>query len=237
MNDLNEVFYSACGLLGVSGYFVEAKWKDYAGLKARIEAREGRIKASVSRGFETASREVLLGLALYLVSSAFKKKIGDNEFIREYKEFTSRQSTSKLSSLLKKNHGRELSGTAKGIFYDLSVLKDKVRFEYQDVLGDLDVAAIEWSKEKSVRRLGFHEEANDRVVITKAFDSPRVPEFLVKYVIYHELLHKKHGVLFQRGKSLRRTVHPARFKEDEKKFVQFKEAEQWISSHSMRSLS
>ena len=233
MNDLDEVFYSAAGMLGIDGYFVDARWKDYAGLKARLEAKGKRIHARVSKGFEAASREVMLGLALYLLSSAFKKKLGENSFIRQYKEFTSRQSTASLSSALRRIHGRNSEGTSKGVAYDLQALKNQVLFEYQDVLGEMDVSKVEWSREKSVRRLGFHDDAFDRIVITKSFDSKKVPEFVVKYVLFHELLHKKHCVLFKK----RRLVHSKAFKQDEKKFVQFKEAEDWISGKSLSSLS
>lgn len=234
--DLSEVFYSAASMLGIRDYFVEAKWKDYAGLKAKVEAKNGRITAKVSTGFQSASRDVLLGLALYLLSSAFRKKTPENDFVKQYREFSSRKSTTQLSNTLRKIHGREATGVSKGVFHDLLRLKEEVRFEYQDVLSDLDVARIEWSKEKSLRRLGFHDEALDRIVITRAFDSPRVPAFVVKSVIYHELLHKKHGVLYQRGQSLRRTVHPNAFKQDEKKFIQHKEAEEWIKGHSLTLL-
>ena len=87
---------------------------------------------------------------------------------------------------------------------------------------------IGWSAKKSKRVLGFHDGAFNAITINRVLDSERVPLFVVQYVVFHELLHCKHKVLFQRGESLRRTVHPRHFKQDEKKFVLADKAEAWI---------
>jgi hypothetical protein len=48
-----------------------------------------------------------------------------------------------------------------------------------------------------------------------------VPSLLVDYLMYHELLHKKHGTTVVNG---RRLVHTPAFQQDELKFVGYEAA-------------
>ncbi len=54
---------------------------------------------------------------------------------------------------------------------------------------------------------------------------PRVPLYAIEYLVYHEMLHLRHPVKL-RGS--RRLVHPAAFREEEKLFPQFKEAQEFL---------
>ena len=53
-------------------------------------------------------------------------------------------------------------------------------------------------------------------------DSPEVSSTLVDYVMYHELLHKKHGAILVNG---RRVAHSPAFRDDERRFIGWKQAE------------
>jgi hypothetical protein len=46
-------------------------------------------------------------------------------------------------------------------------------------------------------------------------DSPEIPEELLDFIMYHELLHKIHGIKTEKN---RRRIHTREFKKDEKKF-------------------
>ncbi|HLC38502.1 MAG TPA: hypothetical protein VJI71_03550 [Candidatus Norongarragalinales archaeon] len=224
---LREAFNSAQSLLGKS-FFVKAEFKKYAGLKARAELKEGKIIARVSDGFENAEREVLVGLALTLLGGLFKKKI-DNAYTKAYKEFSTRETTSSFHDSLRKLRGRKTERESLGEAHDLLAIRESLFTRYGDILGELTPRpSIGWTEGESKRVLGFHDGAFNSIAISNALDGEMVPRFVVEYVVYHELLHCKHKVLFQRGESMRRTVHPKEFRDDEKKFVLADKAEQWI---------
>ncbi len=234
--DFVEAFYSACALLGVD-CFVQVKKKTLAGLKARVsfDAQKNFLEAVVSDGFECASREVVLGLALSLVSRALGKKIPEcaAPLVDSFKEFYSRESVNALSDSLRAAHGRNTIEGEK-IFFDLNSIVEKVFEKYADVLGSVARPQVSWSRKKSRWRLGFHDNAFKKIVVSRSLDSPHIPEFVVEYIVFHELLHCKHRVLFQRGRSLRRTVHSRAFKSDEKKFAEFERANEWLARNARK---
>lgn len=206
---------------------LEVKLKDYAGLKANARLRSGRVTVGLSRAFEHADRDVVFGLAVELLAGLFRKNY-DKSLTKAYRDFVTRESASRLHGVLLGAHGRKRQNVVKGEIYDLNEILGKVAAEYYLVFDGVDFPGVSWSAEKSRRRLGYYEEAFNRIVISRVFDDDRVPQFVLEYVVYHELLHLKHRVLFQRGESLRRTVHPKAFKDDERRFAGFEEANRWI---------
>ena len=52
-----------------------------------------------------------------------------------------------------------------------------------------------------------------------------MPRFVLDYIMYHELLHIKHGTTFADG---RRRVHTKAFKQDEEMFERYTEARRWL---------
>jgi len=222
--DLEEVFYSAAALLGETP-FLNAKYKDYAGLKARAELKNGRVTVAVSRGFRDAPREVLLGLALHLLSGLYRKRV-DTALVRPYKEFVSGKGAAELSNALRGAHGRDAKGEAKGENHDLDEMLDGLYRDYSFLFEGVKKPHACWSKLRGRRRLGWFDDAFHKIVLNKGLD--RAPRFVAEYVLFHELLHAKHDVLYGRGKSLRRAVHTAGFKKDEWLYAHSREAEEWL---------
>ena len=230
--ELDEVFYSACALLGKS-YFVSARYKSYAGLKAGVSLSNEVLHATASKEFAFVPREVKLGLALSLLSKLFKKRV-DPKLLRPYQEFMASRQAAELSDALRGARGRKRKGTHMGENHDLHGLRDSLLVEYANVLSGVKKPRVVWSKRKSKRKLGWFDDAFHEIVINKALD--HAPRFVVEFVLYHELLHAKHEVRYSRGKSLRRRVHTREFNDDERAFPREKEAEAWIQSNWNRIL-
>ena len=62
-----------------------------------------------------------------------------------------------------------------------------------------------WSSRLTFRKFGHYQWDIDTVMISQTLDNQRVPEFVVDYVMYHELLHKKLGVRKVNGRRLSHT--------------------------------
>ena len=73
--------------------------------------------------------------------------------------------------------------------------------------------------------VGHYDPAHNAIVISKAFDHPRVPQFVAEYIVYHEMLHLKHPVKL-RGS--RRCVHSAEFQAEEKLFPYLDQAQKFL---------
>lgn len=103
---------------------------------------------------------------------------------------------------------------------------------YLRVTLDMDLAVpltptLSWSKQVSRRRFGHWDAEHKAIVISQVLDDPAVPEFVLDYVVYHEILHIIHPA--KMGSGDKRRVHTATFTRHERKFPKWQEAEAWIA--------
>jgi hypothetical protein len=84
-----------------------------------------------------------------------------------------------------------------------------------------------WSPVRARRIVGTYQERSDRMVLSRRLDSPRVPEFVLDFVMYHELLHKALGT--GRRQDGRRRMHGPEFRRLERRFQRYREAEEWLT--------
>lgn len=112
---------------------------------------------------------------------------------------------------------------SKGRAFDLNRVFEKVNREYFD--GKMEKPSCHWNQTLTLAKFGHYQPSRDRVMISVTLDDENIPTFVVEFVMYHELLHKKHGAKWGNGK---RYVHTKAFKEEERKFRYFKEAEAYL---------
>ena len=109
--------------------------------------------------------------------------------------------------------------SAQGDHYDLDILFAQLQREY--FTADFEKPRLMWSPICSTRKLGHYERSRDRVVLSPTLDRPEIPEYAVAFVLYHELLHKQHGAVWQNHKLM---VHTPAFRRSEKLFRHYPEA-------------
>ncbi len=90
---------------------------------------------------------------------------------------------------------------------------------------------IVWNRTLTLRKFGHYQPSRDTVMISISLDDLAVPDFVLDFVVYHELLHKKHGATTING---RRQAHSPAFRADERLFHQFKEAELFIHQLALK---
>ncbi len=88
-----------------------------------------------------------------------------------------------------------------------------------------------WNNRLTRRKFGHYQEDTNTVMVSISLDHPRVPEYVIDYVMYHELLHQKLGA---RLKNDRRYTHTPEFKKKELDFPQIAEAQQFLNKLSRR---
>lgn len=124
---------------------------------------------------------------------------------------------------------RVLTLRARGRTYDLHKMADEVNQEFFD--GQLRVY-VTWSRgsnPRSRRRrhiiFGSYDSRTRLVRIHPALDDPAVPEYFVRFVIYHEMLH---AVLDPEcTENGRRCVHTAEFRRREKMHPDYARSMHW----------
>jgi predicted metal-dependent hydrolase len=119
--------------------------------------------------------------------------------------------------------GRKQLNSPRGHVWNLEEIFDELNLRFFH--GLMGRPQMSWSGEPSRHLLGHYDPAHNTIIISRIFDSAKLPRFLVEYIVYHEMLHLKHPVKL-RGS--RRCVHPRAFQEDEKLFPQLEEVKDWL---------
>jgi len=200
----------------------EVRFYRFANINSTIRLRQGRIFVRLSDLLEGAPGPVLYAILHILIAKLHRKPI-DSAHAARYRKFTGSQAMAEKSHLIRQLRGRKRIEGPKGQHYHLDQIFDNLNLRFFH--GLMARPQMTWSGNKSLLSLGHYDPAHNTIVVSRVFDSARVPLYAIEYLVYHEMLHLRHPVKL-RGS--RRLVHPAAFREEEKLFPQLKEAQEFL---------
>ncbi|HMH08288.1 MAG TPA: hypothetical protein VK579_16555 [Terriglobales bacterium] len=194
----------------------------FTSIKNTIRMRQGKLLVRLSDLLEGAPVSVLQAIAHILLAKMYRRQVARDAAVRYHRYVSSREVTRK-AHLVRQMRGRKRLHSAQGRTYNLeSVFEDlNTRFFH----GLLARPQLTWSRNHSRNSLGHYDPAHNAIVVSRIFDHPRVPQYAVDYIVYHEMLHLKHPVKL-RGN--RRCVHSAAFQAEEKLFPQLQEVKRFL---------
>jgi hypothetical protein len=139
-----------------------------------------------------------------------------NEFIRKH------------NHLIAPKRARRASLLPQGKVYDLRQMWDVVNARH---FGGRVTAPITWGKmpHKARRRsirFGSYMPGDHLIRIHPLLDDERVPEWFVRYIVFHEMLHADLGIEECDG---RRVMHSKEFRAIERTYPDFAAAEAWMA--------
>lgn len=122
--------------------------------------------------------------------------------------------------------------TSKGSVYDLKVIYDALNAEYFD--GKLQLFITWYGNKEATRRrsrvtFGLYHDPLKLIKINRFLDHPDFPEFLVAFVVYHEMLH--HVCPAYVDQTGLHRIHSREFKKREAQFKDYQQAKKWIKDH------
>ncbi len=180
----------------------------------------GRLSVRLHRLFRLADENILDALALYIGRKDRNSSRTLDEFIMKHRAEIEPKTARRRSKL-----------KTKGTHYDLAAVLDKLNLTYFD--GGVDVA-IGWGraprrnkrgKARRVSRALATYSFDDRSIrVSPVLDSGDIPDFIVDWVVYHEMLHHVLPIEERGGK---KRYHTERFKNLEKAFEKYEEAKRW----------
>jgi predicted metal-dependent hydrolase len=201
---------------------IHVRFFPFASINNTVRLREGKLYFRISDLLEAAPENVLHSIAHILIAKIYRKDIDPHHAAR-YRRYVGSRAISEKAHLVRQMRGRKRIEDPAGNVYDLNeVFEDlNLRFFY----GLMARPTMSWSQSSARNMLGHYDPAHNAIVISRVFDHPRVPRYVVEYIVYHEMLHLKHPVKL-RGS--RRCVHPKQFQEEEKLFPQLEEAKEFL---------
>jgi len=204
----------------------EISFYPYRNLSHTIRIRNGRALIRISDLLQDAPGDVLKAVIAILVHK-LKRKSAPDRWQGIYRQYVHREEFLEQvrETCRRRSRGKKLLPPAGSVF-DLQKLFDRLNAEHFN--NQVQVAQLGWSLRQSRRVLGHYDSAHRAIVINRRLDHPLVPEYVVRYVLFHEMLHALMGVHCENG--IRR-VHPPRFKRAERRFPEYKLARDFIRSH------
>ncbi len=170
------------------------------------------LETKVHQGFMGAPPDVLEALARLLLSS-------DRGVSRERVDrYAAGENFMDVVTALEMTTA-EADDFTQGRHFDLETIFDRVNAAYFD--GKLACPRLTWNTRITRAKMGHYDRFRDAVMLSVTLDDPDVPDFVVDYVMYHELLHKVLGTERING---RRYVHTPAFREAERAFPHYEEA-------------
>ncbi|MCK5282039.1 MAG: hypothetical protein KAK00_01390 [Nanoarchaeota archaeon] len=178
------------------------KFNDY---NANVKRKGNKIEFNLSRKWEKINDDVRIGLIQILLNKIFKTIVSTPN-IELYEIF------------LKKVH-IAIPKVKNDPILESSF--DRVNEKY--FCGLIEKTNLMWGMD-SIRKLGSYEYGSDTITVSKIFLNSR--RELLDYIMYHEMLHKKHKFYTKNGRSYH---HTGEFNRQEKLFENQKQIERDIS--------
>ncbi len=184
---------------------------------------QGRLVVRLHRMFRHAGPDELAALARFLKGRDPAASLALDRFIAGHR--------AEIAAAARPR--RRTSRISAGAAHDLIPVLERIRQRYFGGLGDV---AICWSPAREgARGRGRRSRIRSRALATYSFedrtirvsrvlDSPRVPEFVLEWIVYHEMLHHVLPLETSRG---RRRFHTRRFRALERAYERYEEARAW----------
>ncbi|HSV42163.1 MAG TPA: hypothetical protein VLH13_01980 [Methanomassiliicoccales archaeon] len=202
---------------GQHGYGkVNASFQPFKEFKASWTRRDTDIEFQVTDYMRPARQELMDEFAECLFQRVRSKRQG-LRYPDQVKRWLESDDFVARNRPLYLKRSRNLSMGGKGAVYDLERSYDRLRAT--GMVPEIRNRYLTWTKNANIQRMGYCSVLMRTVAVSSALDDPEVPEFVTDYVLYHELLHMVKGL------EQKRVHHDAEFKERERRFPLWREAE------------
>jgi predicted metal-dependent hydrolase len=201
---------------------LHVRFYPFVSINNTIRLRQGELYIRISDLLEGAPEAVLHSIVHILLAKLYRKPV-DRAHSARYRRYIAGHDVTAKARLVRQMRGRKHIRSARGHQYHLEEIFDDLNHRFFH--GLMGRPQLTWSQNRARSSLGHYDPAHNAIVISRVFDSPRVPRYAVEYILFHEMLHLKHPVKL-RGS--RRCVHSREFRAEEKLFPELEQAREFL---------
>jgi hypothetical protein len=225
---LEAVFHRVFRRLGVRqpapAFAVE--YRPFSSLRSTIRLRNHHAEIRVADVLAEAPPIVHEALAEILLAQLYRRR-PSQEARACYLSYIYTPAVRHRVDAVRRERGRKRLLPPRGRHYDLEEIFERLNARYFG--GTIARARMGWSPHRSRSILGHYDSAHGTITVSRWFDSPAAPRYLLEYLMFHEMLHIKFPV---ERDGHRRVVHSRAFREAEKKFPDYEKARQRLMQMS-----
>jgi hypothetical protein len=200
----------------------QVEFYPYSSLVLTIRRREELVYVRFSDLLKRAPLEVLEGAAALLLSRLYRRK-APRSLVQQYLSYARSDRVRGRIYRMRSRRVRRVPTLPRGRHHDLADLFERLNLQY--FAGKLMRPHIGWSTRSWRRQFGCYDPGPNQIVLNRRMDRPGVPQFVVEYVLYHEMLHVKHPTR-RSGCSL--LSHSPEFRAEEKRFAHYASARKFL---------
>jgi predicted metal-dependent hydrolase len=201
---------------------MDVRFYPFVSINNTIRLREGKLYIRLSDLLEGAPEAVQRSIAHILLAKLYRQPV-DRAHSARYRRYVASHDVAAKARLVRQMRGRKHIHSARGHHYHLEEIFDDLNRRFFH--GLMGRPQLTWSQNHARSSLGHYDPAHNAIVISRVFDSPRVPRCAVEYILFHEMLHLKHPVKL-RGS--RRCVHSREFLAEERMFPELAQAKNFL---------
>jgi hypothetical protein len=202
---------------------LKVQFYPYTSLKNTIRFKDNGVLVRFSDLLWDAPSEVLDSAFLVLLSKLFRRRPG-SETRGRYQDYIAQSHIQDRAQACRSQRGSKRLLPPEGRCHDLAEVFSDLNNRFFD--NQVEIRMIGWGRNSGRKVLGHWDPAHDTIVVSRVLDTPKVPRFVVEFIVYHEMLHALQQVP---SGGRRRTFHPNSFKEAEKLFPDYQKARKFIA--------
>jgi hypothetical protein len=214
--------YTRLGCQGRPPHFM-VEFFPYANLVNTIRLREDAAYVRISDVLRGAPIEVMEAAAAILLGRLYRRR-APRELLDLYRHYSTARGTHRKVLAIRSRRGTRVAGGPKGARHNLAPMFSRLNRNYFS--GRLHRPRLGWSKRRWRAQLGCFDPGLDQIVINTRLDGEGVPDYVVEYVLYHEMLHVRHPI---RVASCGLQAHSADFRRAERRFKDYERARKFLA--------
>lgn len=194
----------------------------YTNLVLTIRRREDAVYVRLSDLMRQCSLPVREGAAALLLSRIYRRR-APRLLVQPYLDYARSQRTRQRIQRMRSTRVRPVTVNARGRHFDLGGMFDSLNGKFFG--GNLSRPHLGWSNRGWRRQFGCYDPGPNQILLNRRMDQPGVPQFVVEYVLFHEMLHVKHPT---RRSGCTLVSHSKEFRAEEKQFPEFDRARRFL---------
>jgi hypothetical protein len=202
---------------------LEVSFYHYIGLTHTIRRKGERWVIRISDHCKLAPAQVFESIIVILGCKVLRKKPPRRslEIYDGFRKTPAIESAVRKRRLLK---GRKHFASETGTHHSPEDIFGELNNAYFG--GQIEIQKIGWGRRNSWSRLGHYDPLHQTITLSPVLDSPKVPDFVVRYLVYHEMLH----AVFQNGHK----HHPPEYRKAERAYPDFARAKKFLREFCSR---
>lgn len=197
---------------------IAVRFRPFANANSSVRLVAGRLELRVTDLLADAPAYVVESLAFILFSKLYRHRV-PAEYQERYRRYLNAGDVRHRLVELRQRRGRKQLSGPQGQHRDLDALFDQLNTDL--FANQLPKPRLGWSRRVSRTLLGHYDASHQAIVISRLLDSGSVPLLVLRYVMFHEMLHILHPVEYR---GARRCVHTPDFRAAERRFPGLNEA-------------